>query len=197
MVVRLHYGYICWVTHERREHSVSAAMDSAPVRRAQMCLQLLWLLESSASFPDCALPTLGSMNRVHSETQKDNWCSWQDQQNTWKCFCIFGWDNFQDMNKIYLILCGYKWFFYWNPDVSWGHPIGWELTWVCSVNLDQKTSKVSEPSKDLLEVPGYSKCSVFCLLFSTHLTPLNIVFCVSLTATTFYLAPKHMLVSSR
>ena len=33
MVVRLHYGYVCWVTHERREYSVSAAMAAASARR--------------------------------------------------------------------------------------------------------------------------------------------------------------------
>ena len=44
-----------------------------------MHLQFLRPLEFSSSFTACTLSTLGSMNRVHSETQQDDWCCEQDQ----------------------------------------------------------------------------------------------------------------------
>ena len=47
---------------------MSAAMTAASSKREEMCLQFLWLLEFSSSFPTHVLPTLGSMNSVHSET---------------------------------------------------------------------------------------------------------------------------------
>ena len=37
-----------------------------------MCLQFLWLLEFSSSFPARALPAVGSANSAHSEIQRDS-----------------------------------------------------------------------------------------------------------------------------
>ena len=66
-----------------------------------MCLQFLGLLEFSSRFPDCALPTLGSVN---SEKQQDYRHSWQNQHFSWcdnlsvhsccckwHCFILFLW----------------------------------------------------------------------------------------------------------
>ena len=46
----------------------------------KLCLQFLWLLTFSSSLLAHALPTMGSVNSVHSEIQWDNWHQEQDQQ---------------------------------------------------------------------------------------------------------------------
>ena len=48
--------------------------------RWEMCLQFLWLLESSSSLLVCTLSTMGSMNSAHSEIQRDNWRQEQDEE---------------------------------------------------------------------------------------------------------------------
>ena len=84
-ILLLHHGCVHWVSHERREYSVSTttalsqpgerlccvmlwytAMVAMPARREYMCLQFLWLLESPSSLLACTLPTLGSANSVDS-----------------------------------------------------------------------------------------------------------------------------------
>ena len=48
---------------------MSTAMTAVSVRREQMCLQFLWLLESpSRSLLAHTLPTLGSANSVNPKT---------------------------------------------------------------------------------------------------------------------------------
>ena len=79
-VLLLPHGCVCWVSDERREYSLSAAMAAVPARREKICLQFLWLLECSSSFPACTLLSMGSMNSVHSEIQWDNWHCEKDQQ---------------------------------------------------------------------------------------------------------------------
>ena len=68
------HGCVCWVSHERREYSVSAA----PARREQIHLKFLWLLEFSSSFHARTLSTMG-VHSVHGETQ---WDSGRRQQDT-------------------------------------------------------------------------------------------------------------------
>ena len=83
----LRHSCVCWVSHRRREDSMSTAMTAVSVRREQMCLQFLWLLESpSRSLLAHTLPTLGSANSVNpktvgtvnriSNTQR-LWATWQ------------------------------------------------------------------------------------------------------------------------
>lgn len=59
-----------------------AAATAVLARTEQTRLQFLRLLESPSSFLALALPTLGSTNNAHSETQQDNWHREQDQQDT-------------------------------------------------------------------------------------------------------------------
>ena len=63
-----------------REHGISAAVASAPVRRESACRQFLGLLEFSCRLPPGTVPALGSANSVHSQEQWDSWCSQQDEQ---------------------------------------------------------------------------------------------------------------------
>ena len=59
------YGccYSCCVSQER-----GCVMAAMPVRKEKVCLQFLWLLESSSSLLTCALLTQGSANSVNSKT---------------------------------------------------------------------------------------------------------------------------------
>ena len=49
-------------------HVMSAATAAVPARREYTCLQVLRLLAFSSSLFVRTLPTMGSANRVHSET---------------------------------------------------------------------------------------------------------------------------------
>ena len=47
----LHRGCVRWVSHERREYSVSTVKAAATAKREKTCLQFQRLLELSSSFP--------------------------------------------------------------------------------------------------------------------------------------------------
>ena len=49
-------------------------------QKRKTCLQFLQLVESSSSLLARALPTLGSANSMHSETQQGSWCHKQDEE---------------------------------------------------------------------------------------------------------------------
>ena len=49
-------------------------------QKRKTCLRFLQLVESSSSLLVRALPTLGSANSVHSETQQGSWCHEQDEE---------------------------------------------------------------------------------------------------------------------
>ena len=79
-----HHSCVHFVSQEERGivpcYVVSTATVAAPARKEYMCLQFLWLLESSSSLLARALPTLGWVNSADSDIQWDNWCRKQDEE---------------------------------------------------------------------------------------------------------------------
>ena len=59
---------------------MAAATAAAPAKKEWMCLQFLWLLESSSSLLARALSTLGWVNSADSDIQRDNWGREQDEE---------------------------------------------------------------------------------------------------------------------
>ena len=49
-------------------------------QKRKTCLRFLQLVDSSSSLLARALPTLGSANSVHRETQQGSWCHEQDEE---------------------------------------------------------------------------------------------------------------------
>ena len=78
---------LLWLLHHPGErlchvgYAMAPTMVTASARRECMCLQFLQLLKSSSGLLPCTLPTMGSVNSVHSEIQQDNWSHEQDQQD--------------------------------------------------------------------------------------------------------------------
>ena len=123
MVVRLCYGCVHWVNHEKGEHSMSAAATAAvPIWREETCLQFLCLLEFSSSSPTHALPTMGSTNSVHSEIQQDNWRHKQDGQR-------YNWHSWQDTQRVGESEAPLDGGSQWPPDSIWYCVASVLLTW--------------------------------------------------------------------
>ena len=136
VLVRLCYDCVCWVSHERRGYSTSAAVAVVPVRSESTCLRFPWFLELSSHHPAHALPPVGSRRSVHSEKQWDNWQSQQDTQQAEEPECLPGGSgkNLPAVRET------------WAPSLGWEDPLEEGMATHASI-LPGESPWIEEPGR--------------------------------------------------